>query len=201
MKKFLWYCLTITVLASCENHAKLHEQQTAVPDGTLTETTILTREESPELTWDAYRKARKNGMAAWGSHQWKKSADEYTKAALIAEKLERPGFAAWQYNNAAKALINLFHQTVQFNKTMHKLASLKGKQQDRYRKHLKQQYARHFSILTRARTLLNRAEINVAQKNLNKQKRMKFKDIRTQLFHIESIENFCAAELRKKQEI
>ena len=109
--------------------------------------------------WALYKSSRSIGKALEDTSEYSKAADAFAKAAEVVVKLERASIASWQYNSAAKNLIDAFSKDCKYHSSVEKLNSMKsGKEKTEFRQELKQCFAKHSEFLERASAYLDKAE-------------------------------------------
>lgn len=87
----------------------------------ITEKEIIEDEAS---LWDLYRSAKDAVKEAEADNDYKKQSQHLLEAAEFANALQRYDIEAWQYNNAAYALIQEFKEKTDYPALMNKLNSL-----------------------------------------------------------------------------
>lgn len=109
--------------------------------------------------WALYKSSRSIGKALEDTSEFHKAADAFVKAAEVVVKLERPSIASWQYNSAAKNLIDAFSKDCKYYSSVEKLNSMKsGKEKTEFRQELKECFAKHSELLEKAWAYLDKAE-------------------------------------------
>lgn len=109
--------------------------------------------------WALYKSSRAMGKALEDTSEYFKASGAFLKAAEVVVKLERPSIAAWQYNSAAKNLLDAFSKDCKYYASVEKLNSMKsGKEKNEFRAELKKCFAKHLELLEKASYYLDKAQ-------------------------------------------
>jgi hypothetical protein len=110
--------------------------------------------------WALYRSSRSIGKALEGTSEHSKASDAFVKAAEVVVKLKRPSIASWQYNSAAKNLLDAFSKKCDYYSSVESLNSMKsGNAKNAQRAKLKSCFSENFDLLKKASVYLTQAEL------------------------------------------
>ncbi len=108
--------------------------------------------------WKVYKECRTRADKAKNRERYQESINLLLKGAEAAIKLEKPGIASWQFNNAAKHAIEYYQAESEYKKRMRKLTKIKhGDEKIAYKKDTKTIMKDYFKILKEAEGYLNAA--------------------------------------------
>jgi hypothetical protein len=109
--------------------------------------------------WKVYKQCRTDAEKEKEQGNFKESIALMLKGAEAAIKLEKPGIAAWQFNNAAKHAIDYFKSETGYSERMAKLTGMKhGDEKNAFRDESKLIMKDKFNILENAEKYLNSAK-------------------------------------------
>lgn len=110
--------------------------------------------------WALYKSLRSIGKALENTSEYSKAADAFVKAAEVVVKLKRPSIASWQYNSAAKNLLDAFSKKCDYYSSVESLNSMKsGNAKNAQRAKLKNCFSENFDLLKKASVYLTQAEL------------------------------------------
>ncbi|MBD3420865.1 MAG: hypothetical protein GF398_12165 [Chitinivibrionales bacterium] len=108
--------------------------------------------------WEKYRTSRQTAKQFEKQKAYDKAVGQYLLAAECAQQLEKPGIAAWQYNNAGKNAIDQFRKMTDYTQRMKSIESMeKGAEKIAYIKESRQKLEGNMGMLEQARTYLGDA--------------------------------------------
>ncbi|MBN1603560.1 MAG: hypothetical protein JW915_18260 [Chitinispirillaceae bacterium] len=108
--------------------------------------------------WKIYKESKIEADKAKEQGNYRQSIDLMLKGAEAAIKLERPGIAAWQYNNAAKHAIDYYKAETGYQERMQKGAQIKQVDENiAFKKETKSIMINKFTILEDAEKYLSAA--------------------------------------------
>lgn len=108
--------------------------------------------------WKIYKESKIEADKAKEQGNYEQSINLMLKGAEAAIKLERPGIAAWQYNNAAKHAIDFYKAETGYQERMQKVAQIKQvDEQIAFKRETKSIMSNKFTILKDAEKYLSAA--------------------------------------------
>jgi len=110
-------------------------------------------------SWDAYYQARDKAKAVESNAQYQEAIRYLLQAAEAALSLDRPGIAAWQYNNAGKNAIDHFKQQTNWPSATQRINSMSySEEKTELQQKLLTASKEHFTILEEATIYLQKAQ-------------------------------------------
>jgi len=181
MRKYLLFTITVLLIIGCNSKKSDTEQELLeslkverntenVSEPESQPIVEQTKEQPQEIIekevlvdkaslWSSYRLAKDMVKEAEIDNDYKKQAKYLLEAAKFANALQRFDIEAWQYNNAAYALIKDFKEKTNYLSVMDKLNSLELKSEIvEYRKEARMFMSNEKELLTEAAKHLAKAK-------------------------------------------